>query len=95
MGGGDKKAEIPWKLTKSIKDIYPDAISDLPSNTPQSHGISIQICCYINVDHTGDKVTRRSQTRMLIYSKSVKNISWFSKTKIPLKIQSTNQSSLH
>ena len=50
-----------------MKRIYQDAEEDIPTNAPEPRGESIQINCYVDVDHTGDKATTRSHTRILIF----------------------------
>ena len=58
--------------------IYRDAKEDIPANSPEPLGKSVQINAYSDADHAGNKVTRRSQTGILIYV-NMAPISWFSK----------------
>ena len=53
-------------------------MEDLPSNAPEPRGKSVQINCFVDADHAGDKITRRSQTGILIYLNQTPII-WFSK----------------
>jgi hypothetical protein len=49
-------------------DHYPDARGDpVPSDAPEPRGNPVQTTCYVDSDHAGDLVTRRSRTGVLIY----------------------------
>ena len=63
---------------KAMKDMYPDAIEDMPPNAPIPRGNPVQINCFVDSDHAGDKLTRRSQTGILLYLNSAPII-WYSK----------------
>ena len=58
--------------------IYQDAKEDIPVNSPEPLGKSVQITIYCDADYTGNRVTRRSQTGILIDA-IMAPISWFSK----------------
>ena len=49
-----------------MKDLYSDAEEDIPPNTPEPRGESVQINVFVDVHHTGDKITRKSQTGIII-----------------------------
>ena len=67
-----------------MKNIYQDSIEDIPPNAPDPRGKNVQVNSYVDADHAGDKVTRRSQTGILIYlNMSLKN--WFSKKQNTVK----------
>ena len=51
----------------SMKEIYSDAQEDWPPNTPKPRGNSVEVNCFVDGDHTGDRVTRRSQTGIILY----------------------------
>ena len=68
----------PNARRKMMKKIYQDATEDLPINAPAPLGKSVQINCYVDADHAGDKITRRSQSGILIYV-NMALVSWFSK----------------
>jgi len=68
----------PWERASAMKELYTDAVEDLPSNAPEPRGKSVQINCFVDADHAGDKITRRSQTGILIYLNQTPII-WFSK----------------
>jgi hypothetical protein len=59
-------------------DFYKDAKESLPPNAPPPCGNEVQMNVFVDADHAGNKLTRRSQTRILIYLNS-SPISWFSK----------------
>lgn len=65
-----------------MQNIYRDAHEDIPDNVPPTRGKSVQINVYVDSDHAGNKVTRRSQTG----SQNVK---------ILLSHQPLDQNSLH
>ena len=76
-----------------MKEIYPDAVEDLPSNTPKPRGNPVQINCFVDSDHAGDRITHRSQTGILIYCNSAPVI-WYSKGSLRVKLQPLNPSLL-
>ena len=61
-----------------MKKIYQDATEEIPSNAPTPLGKSVQINCYVDADHAGNKITRRSQTGILLYVK-MSLVSWYCK----------------
>ena len=65
-------------LIGNMKKMYPDAVEDIPTNAPEPRGNPIQINCFVDSDHAGDRKTRRSQTGILLYCNSAPII-WYSK----------------
>ena len=61
-----------------MKQLYVDASEDLPPNAPMPRGKSIQINCFVDADHAGDKITRRLQTGIILFGNSAPLI-WYSK----------------
>ena len=61
-----------------MKNIYREACEGIPDNAPPPRGASVQISVYVDSDHAGNKVTRRSQTGILILL-NMAPINWFSK----------------
>ena len=57
---------------------YPDVKEEIPVDALPPCGKNVQITCFVNVDHAGDLVTRRSRTGVLIYLNQAP-ISWYSK----------------
>jgi hypothetical protein len=48
-------------------DFYRGAKENIPPNAPEPLGNPVQINCFVNADHAGNRVTRRSQTGVLIF----------------------------
>ena len=63
---------------KFMKELYPDAIEYKPQNAPKPRGKKVQITCFVDADHAGDQVTRRSRTGILIFVNKAP-IMWYSK----------------
>ena len=57
---------------------YPDAKEQIPPNAPTPRGNSILISCFVDADHAGNQVTRRSHTGIIIFCNRAPII-WFSK----------------
>jgi hypothetical protein len=57
---------------------YPEAAEQIPSNMPEALGHSVTTTCFVDADHAGCKVTRRSHTGIIIYVNKAP-IVWFSK----------------
>jgi hypothetical protein len=57
---------------------YGDAKEDIPLNAPEALGMEFIIRAYVDSDHAGDKLTRRSRTGFLVYLNSAP-IYWLSK----------------
>lgn len=69
------------EVTKQVtymKKAYPDAIEDLPPNAPRPRGKQLSMYVFVDSDHAGDKITRRSQTGNILYLNSAPII-WYSK----------------
>ena len=76
------------KIVKPIQDVearmrdmkfaYPDAIEEIPPNAPIPRGKSIRMSCFVDANHASDKITRRSQSGIIIYCNSAP-ILWYSK----------------
>jgi len=60
------------------EEYYPDAAEVLPPNMPEALGNSVTTTCFVDADHAGCRVTRRSQTGLVIYINKAPII-WFSK----------------
>ncbi len=61
-------------------EFYRGAKELLPSNAPPPRGNPVQINCFVDADHAGNRVTRRSQTGILIFLNR-SPIIWYSKPK--------------
>ena len=60
-------SEIPESRREMMKKNYQDAAEEIPANAPEPRGKSVQVNCYVDADDAGNKVTRRSQTGILIF----------------------------
>jgi hypothetical protein len=72
----------PWDETQFKKydwtDFYPNAKEPIPPNQPEPRGNTVQINAFVDADHAGNRITRRSHTGILIYLNSAPII-WYSK----------------
>ena len=59
-------------------DFYRDAKDTMPPNAPEPRGNAVIMSCFIDADHAGNKVTRRSHTGVIIFCNKAP-ILWFSK----------------
>jgi hypothetical protein len=57
---------------------YPDAVEAVPPNAPEPRGKEVGIHCFVDANHGGCRVTRRSHTGVLIYCNKAPII-WFTK----------------
>jgi hypothetical protein len=68
------------------KEFYHDAKEAIPPNAPPPRGHEVQINAFVDADHAGNKITRRSHFGIIIFLNCAP-ITWFSKA------QSTIESS--
>ena len=74
-----KKGEpSPHDRAQAMRKIYPDALDELPHNMPSPRGEPVNITIFVDADHAGNRVTRRSHTGIVIFINSAPII-WFSK----------------
>ena len=59
-------------------EFYPGAHEAIPPDMPEAHGMSVKLSCFVDADHAGCKVTRRSHTGVIIFVNRAP-ILWFSK----------------
>jgi hypothetical protein len=60
------------------KEFYGDVMEPVPLNAPEPRGCDIDLRMFVDSDHAGDKLTRRSRTGFIIYLNS-SPIVWYSK----------------
>lgn len=60
------------------QEFYPGVEEEIPVNAPKALGKSVQMICFVDSDHAGDLLTRRSRTGVLIYLNR-SPILWYSK----------------
>ena len=63
---------------KYMKEIYPNAVEDKPTNAPSPKVKRVQITCFVDADHGGDQVTGRSRTGILVYVNKA-TIIWYNR----------------
>ena len=68
----------PEARAEEMKKIYIDAEEHLPHNMPVPYGKEVDINVFVDADHAGNKITRRSHTGIVIYC-NCSPIIWFSK----------------
>ena len=59
-------------------EFYPDAAEAIPLDVPKPRGREVSMTCYVDANHAGCMVTRRSMTGVLIFVNKAP-ILWFSK----------------
>jgi hypothetical protein len=59
-------------------DFYRGVQEAIPPNAPPPRGNPVQINCFVDADHAGNRITRRSQTGVLIFLNRAP-ILWYSK----------------
>jgi hypothetical protein len=74
----EDQSQMESKSMKAWADFYPDAEELKPPNMPQPRGRAVTTACYVDSDHVGNLMTRRSHSGIFIYLQNTPNI-WFSK----------------
>jgi hypothetical protein len=59
-------------------DFYLDAKEHIPTNAPEPRGNEVNMYCFCDSDHAGDRLTRRSHSGILIFLNRAPII-WYSK----------------
>ena len=59
-------------------DFYGNVAEELPPKMPEPKGKSVSISCFVDANHAGNVITRRSHTGILIFVQNAPII-WFSK----------------
>jgi hypothetical protein len=54
-------------IDQDWREFYGELEEELPPKMPQSLGNSVNISCFVDANHAGNVVTRRSHTGILIY----------------------------
>ena len=68
----------PEMRAAAMKEQYPDAEELIPHNAPEPLGEEVDINVFVDADHAGNRVTRRSHTGIIIYC-NMSPISWYFK----------------
>jgi hypothetical protein len=65
------ESSVDWDENSFTKhdwsDFYRNAKELIPTNAPPPRSNSLQINCFVDADHAGNKITRRSHTGILIF----------------------------
>jgi hypothetical protein len=59
-------------------EFYRDVKEEIPANAPEPLGKEVHMYCFCDADHAGDRLTRRSQTGIIIFLNRAP-ILWYSK----------------
>jgi hypothetical protein len=63
---------------KAWEEFYGNVCEELPRNMPEPRGNAVDITCFVDANHAGNLVTRRSHTGVLIFVQNAPII-WYSK----------------
>jgi hypothetical protein len=72
------RRESAEEKRKTMKDFYPDAEEAKPPNAPAPRGKAVQINVFVDADHAGNVVTRKSHTGIITFL-NMAPVSWYSK----------------
>ena len=53
-----------------MTELYPDAEQTMPYDSPEPLGNQVNITCFVDADHAGNRITRRSHTLIIIFVNS-------------------------
>jgi hypothetical protein len=67
-----------FKLNQDWKVFYGNVKEAIPPNAPKPRGKPVVIRCYVDADHAGNQVTRRSRTGYLMFV-NMALVSWYTK----------------
>lgn len=70
--------ESPQQRALIMSKLYPESKDEDPPNMPPPRGEKMQLLSFLDADHAGNKVTRRSQTGIIVYA-NMTPIVWLSK----------------
>ena len=59
-------------------ETYPDAADPLPHNMPEPRGRAVSMTCFVDADHAGCRVMRRSHTGIILFVNRTP-VMWYSK----------------
>jgi hypothetical protein len=65
-------------------EFYPEAEEAVPTNAPEPRGNPVSIHCFVDADHGGCRLTRRSQTGVIIFLNRAPVV-WYSKKQNTVK----------
>ena len=70
-----------YELDLNWEKVYGDVSEDVPKNAPEALGKEFIMRAYVNADHVGDKLTRRSRTGYIVFL-NMTPIYWHSKKQV-------------
>ena len=70
--------EFQWEQGQDWVRLYGDVKEPIPLNAPEPRGAEAWLSLYVDSDHAGEELTRRSRTSYLVYMNSAP-ILWYSK----------------
>ena len=70
--------ERVFKSNADWRDFNGDVTEELPPNMPEPRGQPVVVPCFVDANHAGNVITRRSHTGILIYVQNAPII-WFAK----------------
>ena len=68
----------PTQRALAMRDLYPDAVEQVPHNMPVPRGEEVDINVFVDADHAGNRVTRRSHTGIILMV-NMAPVMWYSK----------------
>ena len=68
----------PQERAQGMQELYPDAEDPLPPDMPKPLGKAVNINVFVDADHAGNQVTRRSHTGIIMYC-NLAPVTWYSK----------------
>ena len=68
----------PQERALAMKHLYPDAVETLPHDMPEARGEEVDINVFVDADHAGNRITRRSHTGIIIMV-NMSPVVWYSK----------------
>ena len=69
---------LATQYSNNMRELYPDSKDQIPHDMPDPLGKGVCISCFVNADHAGNKITRRSHIGIFIFLNSAPII-WYSK----------------
>jgi len=66
------EGDVDWK------DFYGEVVEELPPGMPKPRGKKVKLFCFVDANHAGNVVTRRSHTGFIIFMNKAP-IRWYSK----------------
>ena len=68
----------PNERALAMKDLYPDAEETFPHDMPEPRGEEVDINVFVDADHAGNRITRRSHTGIILMV-NMSPVLWYSK----------------